>query len=57
LKGLLDLPSSGYRVSGLLVYNLDLLVEYLTGKPVNRPVYPVMVFFLDDESCATVRMS
>ncbi len=33
----------------LFVYDLDLLVEHLAGKPINRDVHPVMLLALDNE--------
>jgi hypothetical protein len=36
LKGLLSYPLSGYQISGLLVDDLDLLVEHLAGEAIDR---------------------
>ena len=37
----------------LLVYDLDLLVDHLSGEPVNGHVHPVMLLTFDDEICQT----
>ena len=37
------------RETGLLVYDLDLLVEHLPGEPIDRHVHPVVLFAFDDE--------
>ena len=42
------------RETELFVYDLDLLVEHLTGEAIDREVYPVMLFPLNHESCKTV---
>ena len=34
----------------LFVYDFDLLVDYLSGKPVDRDVHPVMLFAFDEEA-------
>ena len=35
--------------SALFIHDLDLLVDHLPGKPVDRPVYPVMLLAFHDE--------
>ena len=51
MKGLLSLPAlSGYQISGLFVYNFDLLVDDLDCKPVNGNVDPVMLLAFDEEA-------
>ena len=37
------------RETGLLVYDLDLFVEHLTGETVNRDVHPVMLLAFNNE--------
>ena len=37
------------RETGLLVYNLDLFVDHLAGKAINRHMHPVMLFPFHDE--------
>ena len=34
----------------LFVYDLDLLIDYLPGKPVDRHVHPVMLLAFDEEA-------
>ncbi len=41
LKGLLSFPLSGYQISGLFVYDLDLLIDDLAGEPIDRDMRPV----------------
>ena len=43
--------SRGYSASraSLLVYDLDLLVDYLTAKPVDRDVHPITLLALNDK--------
>src|SRR4029077_6088403 len=41
----------------LFVYDLDLLVDYLAGKPVNRNVHPVMLLAFDEEACKSRSVS
>src|SRR5260370_39659879 len=43
--------TSTINLFSLFVYDLDLLVDYLAGKPVNRNVHPVMLFAFDEEAC------
>ena len=50
LKGLLSYPLSGYQISGLFVYDLDLLVEHLAGETIDRHVHPVMLLPFHDET-------
>jgi len=33
----------------LLVYDLDLLIEHLTGEPIDRYMHPVMLFHFRDK--------
>ena len=39
----------GGSASSLFVYDLDLLVDHLSGKPVNRHVYPVALLAFNNE--------
>ena len=50
LKALLSCPLSGYQISGLFVYDLDLLVEHLAGETIDRHVHPVMLLPFHDET-------
>ena len=36
-------------MAALFVHDLDLLVDHLAGKPVDRDVHPVVLFAFDDE--------
>ena len=36
-------------MAALFVHDLDLLVDHLPGKPVDRDVHPVVLFAFDDE--------
>ncbi|HCP90700.1 MAG TPA: hypothetical protein DIT76_01430, partial [Spartobacteria bacterium] len=49
--------SRGYSASraSLFVYDFDLLVEHLPGKPVNRHMNPVMLFAFNDEGIWRLR--
>jgi hypothetical protein len=49
LKGLLSFPLSGCQISGLLVNDLDLLINYLPGKPIDRDMDPVMLLVFNYE--------
>jgi hypothetical protein len=40
---------SQYHFSPLFVYNLDLLIDHLPGKPVDGDMHPVVLFPFDDE--------
>ncbi len=37
------------RQNSLLVYDLDLFIEYFAGEPIDRHVHPVMLFPFYDE--------
>src|SRR6266536_246376 len=37
------------RISPLFVYDLDLFVDHLSGKPIDRDVDPIMLFSFYDE--------
>jgi len=51
--GILVLKSraSAFFALELFVYDLDLLVDYLPGKPVDRHMHPVMLLAFDEEAC------
>ena len=42
------LQSRGYSAP-LFVYDLDLLIDYLRGKPVDRDVHPITLLALNDK--------
>ncbi len=45
---------AGFKRGKLLVYDLDLVVEHLPGKPVDRGVHPIMLLAFDAEFCKVV---
>ena len=47
------LPPAG-RLLRLLVYDFNLLVDYLAGEPVDRNMNPVALLSLHDEICEAV---
>ena len=40
-------PLFRIREASLLVHHLDLLVDYLTGKPINRDMNPIVLLAFD----------
>ena len=43
--------ASAFFALELFIYDLDLLVDYLPGKPVNGHMHPVMLLTFDEEAC------
>ncbi len=58
VSGLVD---SGPPTAALFVHDLDLLVDYLPGEPVDRHMHPVSLFAFDDktirETCGIRRIA